>query len=249
MDSIKSVTSVSKWPKILPPITAEQKRISDDFMQCWLEILPKKFSTIEKFNHGFPVWSSGDFKTTLEIGAGLGEHLTYEKLTDEQKRNYYCNDIRQNMVDEIKKRYPEVNVAVGDCQKTLPFQDGFFDRVLAIHVLEHLPNLPAALKEVHRLISPEGHFIVVIPMEGSLAYSFARKISAERVYCKRYKHTEYPSYHWFYSREHINVPSEILDELKKYFVIDKSSYFPLKVPFEFCNLVMGLVLKPIPAAQ
>jgi len=76
----------SSWPKVVPPLTEEQRRISDDFMKLWHEVLPKKFGIIEKFNHSFPVkYSRPDFKTTLEIGAGLGEHLHYEKLTPEQE--------------------------------------------------------------------------------------------------------------------------------------------------------------------
>ena len=33
--------AVSKWPKTFPPLTPEQKRISDDFMKYWHEVLPK----------------------------------------------------------------------------------------------------------------------------------------------------------------------------------------------------------------
>ena len=50
---------------------------------------------------------------------------------------------------------------VADCQQRLPFEDGSFDRALAIHVLEHLPNLPAAVAEIHRLLKPSGRFVVL----------------------------------------------------------------------------------------
>ena len=30
----------AKWPKVTPPLTPEQKAISDDFMKVWLELLP-----------------------------------------------------------------------------------------------------------------------------------------------------------------------------------------------------------------
>src|SRR5690349_20198224 len=43
-----------KWPKTFPPLTEEQKRISDDFMKAWHEVLPQKYGVIEKFNHGYP---------------------------------------------------------------------------------------------------------------------------------------------------------------------------------------------------
>jgi hypothetical protein len=47
----------AKWPKILPPLTAEQQRISDDFMKSWHEELAgrSRYGPIERFNHSFPV--------------------------------------------------------------------------------------------------------------------------------------------------------------------------------------------------
>jgi len=233
----------SKWPKILPPLTAEQRKLSDDFMKLWHEVLPQRFGIVEKFNHNFPVrHSHPDFRTTLEIGAGLGEHLHYEKLTPEQEQGYHCNEFRENMAAEIRRRFPRVKTVVGDCQQRLEFADGFFDRVIAVHVLEHLPNLPACLREAYRLLDKQrGQLLIVIPTEGSPAYSLARKISAERVYKKHIG----GDYSWFYKREHINLPHEILAELDPYFTIETRSFFPLPfLPMVFCNLCIGLSLRP-----
>src|SRR4051794_39473182 len=38
------------WPKTLPPLTEQQKAISDDWMRYWHSILPNKYGVIEKFN-------------------------------------------------------------------------------------------------------------------------------------------------------------------------------------------------------
>lgn len=232
----------TKWPKVLPPLTPEQERINHDFMKLWHEVLPKKFGVVERFNQQFPVsHSQKDFKTTLEIGAGLGEHLHYENLTPEQEQNYYALELREAMAQRIRESFPRINAITGDCQQQLGFEDGFFDRVLAIHVLEHLPNLPACIREMHRLCNKErGRFLVVIPCEGGLAYSLARKISAQRVFEKTYKQ----SYKWFYTREHINLPAEILEELAPYFTIEAKSFFPLVVPVVSWNLCIGLRLVP-----
>jgi hypothetical protein len=141
-NSCMSVTARSKWPKTFPALTPEQKRISDDFMRYWHEILPRRYGLVDAFNHKYVVrFAPKDFRRTLEIGAGLGGHLAYEKLTPDQIENYVALEIRQNMADEIKLRFPAINVYVGDCQARLDIQDGYFDRILAIHVLEHLPNL------------------------------------------------------------------------------------------------------------
>jgi ubiquinone/menaquinone biosynthesis C-methylase UbiE len=234
----------TKWPKTIPPLTPEQQIISDDFMHHWHQTLAsrKRYRSIEKFNHGYVAKNSpSDFLTTLEIGAGLGEHLLFEDLSAEQKQHYVALELRENMANSISIRFPEVQTLVADCQEHVPFPDGYFDRIIAIHILEHLPNLPAAVKELYRLCNKEkGKFSVVIPCEGGWAYSLARKISAQRIFERRYQQ----SYDWFIQREHLNVPHEILEELQKYFDISQQSFFPLRAAVVNFNLCIGLTLSP-----
>ncbi len=246
--SAGSARKVGKWPKILPPLSPDMQRISDAFVQQWhVELAAQsRYGLIERFNHQFPVkHSRPGFVTTLEIGAGLGGHLDYERLTPDQEASYYANEFRLNMVAELERRHPRIKVVPGDCQQTLPFTDGFFDRAIAVHVLEHLPNLPAAIREIYRLLHGErGQFLVVIPCEGSPAYLLARRLSAQRAFERTYK----MPYDLFIKREHINLPWEILAELDPYFVVQRKRLFPLPfLPFVLPNLVMGLALMPRPA--
>jgi hypothetical protein len=83
----------------------------------------------------------------------------------------------------------------------------------------------------------------VIPCEGSPAYGFCRRISAQRIFEKRYKQ----SYRWFIEREHINLPWEIMQEIEPYFAIEDRAYFPIPIPFVFCNLCIAMNLRPRPA--
>lgn len=239
----------NKWPKVLSPLPPEQQKISDDFMKYWHEVLVSKtrYNHIEKFNHGYVVkHSPTDFLTTLEIGAGLGEHLKYEKLNDAQQENYVSLELREQMAAQIALKFPKVKTLVADCQQPLPFADNHFDRILAIHVLEHLPNLPATIREMYRLCHKQkGIFSVVIPCEGSLAYRIARKISAQRLFERMYKQP----YQWLIEREHINRPYEILEELAPYFTIEHTSFFPIPLPFIFCNLCIGMTLRPRPMSE
>lgn len=234
----------AKWPKTFPPLTPEQEFISNDFMKYWHEILADhaQYSLLNQFNHCYPVKHvTNKFLNTLEIGAGIGGHLPYEKLSAEQKKNYVALELRQNMADQLKVSHPDITVFVGDCQQSLPFANNHFDRILAIHVLEHLPNLPDAIKEMYRLCEKkQGIISIVIPCEGGKLYSLARKISAKRLFEKRYKQP----YKWFIEREHINVPQEILAELHPYFKIIHRSYFPFMLPFIDWNLCIGVTLRP-----
>lgn len=234
----------NKWPKVFPPLTPQQQTISDDFMKYWHEILATRssYSLIEKFNHGYVVkHAPKQFLHTLEIGAGLGEHIAYEKLDAYQQQHYVALEMRQNMAEKIKTRYPLIKTFVGDCQQELPYADNHFDRILAVHVLEHLPNLPATIKEMHRLCNKQhGYFSVVIPCEGSLAYTLARRISAQRLFERMYKQP----YKWLIEREHINKPHEIFAELEPYFHIIHQSFFPFFLPIINFNLCIGITLKP-----
>lgn len=233
---------MSKWPKKLPALTEEQVRIKDDWMKHWLEILPNKYGIIERFNHGYPARSCRPGGRVLEIGAGLGEHLAYEDLTGTE---YHALELRPEIANEIRRRHPQISVVTGDCQQSVPFGDRYFDRVIAIHVLEHLPDLPAALREIHRTLKPGGEFCAVIPCEGGLAYGLARFISSKRIFEKRYN----MSYDFCIRSEHVNRPHEIMEELARLFRSKRSAYFPLGIPSVQVNLVIGLVLSRLELAQ
>ena len=72
---------MNKWPKYIPPLTREQEEISNDFVLHWLQTLSKNYSFVDKFNHSYVAINRPlNFLRTLEIGAGTGEHLNYEKL-------------------------------------------------------------------------------------------------------------------------------------------------------------------------
>jgi SAM-dependent methyltransferase len=238
---------MSEWPKTLEPLSSEQQAVYDDFMKRWHEILPQRYGAIERFNHSFAVdCSRAGFTRTIEVGAGLGEHMRYERLSPEQERNYCVVELRENMAERIRARYPRIEVITGDCQERLPFPDGRFDRYLAIHVLEHLPNLPACVREAWRLLDKRhGQLLVVIPCEGGLAYSCARRVSAQRIFERTY-HMPYAP---FIAREHLNRPRAILAELDPYFVLERRCFFPLPfLPATFANLCIGLSLRPRGAA-
>jgi SAM-dependent methyltransferase len=230
-----------KWPKVFPPLSAEQEAIRDDFMRHWHEVLPRRFGALERWNHGFVVRTApAGFERTLELGAGLGEHLAHERLTPAQRGAYVALELRENMAAELARRFPDVRTVVGDCQRRLDFPDGSFDRVVAVHVLEHLADLPAAVREVRRLCAPGGVFQAVIPCEGGLAYALARRVSAQRIFERRYRQP----YRWFIEREHVNRPDEILEELAPHFAVERRGFFPVPLPITTVNLCVGLVLRP-----
>jgi len=227
------------WPKELPTLSQKQKDAQEKWMRYWHEVLPKKYGIIEKFNHGFPAKFSKNITkqtNTLEIGAGLGEHIKWENITNQ---NYHLLEYRKEWCEILKRKFPLNHVEHTDIQEKTSFKEKTFDRVIAIHVLEHLPNLPKALKEIKRILKPGGYFDVVIPCEGGLAYEIARKISSERLFEKKFKMKYKP----IIKSEHVNTCYEIINELRsEEFIVEEKSYFPLVIPISWMNLVIGLRL-------
>jgi SAM-dependent methyltransferase len=225
------------WPKARAPLTDEQQHIAEDWYQYWLELMPGRYSAMERFNHSFPASQRPAGRTrTLEIGAGRGEHLHHEDLAEQE---YHCIELRAPLAAEIHRQFPGVTVHVGDCQQSLPYDECHFDRVLAIHVFEHLPDLPAAAGEIHRVLRDDGRLVAVVPCDPGALYRAARFVSAERLFRKRY----HQSYEWLIRSEHINSPAEILSVFRRNFVVEARRFFPLGVPSVHANICIGLVLR------
>jgi SAM-dependent methyltransferase len=173
---------------------------------------------------------------TLDIGAGMGEHLDFEDVKDQR---YVALELRPEMAQVIEERYPYVSTVIGDAEDRLPFEDASFDRVIAIHVLEHLRNLPAALEEIRRVLRPGGAFAIVIPCEGGFAYGIGRRFTSQRIFEKRYD----TDYDWYIRTQHFNVPAEIIEELDSRFEREHRSFFPFKVPTVDLNVCVGLTYR------
>jgi SAM-dependent methyltransferase len=226
------------WPRQPPVLTAEQERAREAFVAAWHQQLPTRYRGIERFNHGWvsrlPVKSGS---TTLEIGAGMGAHSKFEDLTRQQ---YYLLEYRRTFCDELLKLFPADRVRHGDIEQRQPWPDGFFDRIVAIHVLEHLRNLPLAVAEIRRLLKPDGCFDAVLPCEGGLAYAVARKVSAGRLFRKRFGADYTP----IIRNEHVSTLDEIVEELGRVFDVGGRCFFPLRLPISALNLCVAFRLVP-----
>jgi SAM-dependent methyltransferase len=222
----------TRWPKRVPELTEEQRRIQDDWMRYYHERLSDDHTRIVRFNHQYAARSTGPGRT-LDIGAGLGEHLDYEDLSSQE---YHAVELREDMARSIRRDHPSVVTVVADCQRRLPYDDATFDRAVAIHVLEHLPDLPAALSELRRLLKPSGVLSVVIPCEGGFGYNLGRSLTTKREFERRYK----TSYKWHIESDHVNTAREVIEELHRQFDVTDATYFPTRVPLVDLNVLVGL---------
>jgi SAM-dependent methyltransferase len=238
--SLHSRVVSTKWPKVRPNLSDEQIAVMEDWYGQFLgETLPSKYGWIFRFNHRYAARSAAPGARTLEVGAGNGDHLAFEDWTDQGE--YVGIELRQNLTRELDRtHFPNARVIVGNCQEGIQFPDDSFDRVLAIHVLEHLDNLPAALSEVRRVLKPSGVFSVVIPCEGGWLYQLGRRFTVKRRFERQYQ----MPYDWMISYDHLNTASEVMAELGALFEIEHASWFPAMVPSVHVNVVVGLTARP-----
>jgi SAM-dependent methyltransferase len=226
------------WPKVPPALSPEQEAAREDFMLAWHNLLPAKYGIVERFNHGAlsKLPPGKNHWRTLEIGAGIGGHLPFEDLTHQE---YHCLELRDEFCQELKKRPNVAGIHAADIQTRTDFETASFDRVVAIHVLEHLRNLPPAVAEISRILADDGIFDVVLPCEGGLAYYIARHISAKPFFERRFK----MSYDPIIANEHVNTLDEVLETLAPHFVATSTSRFPLGVPINGINLAIALRMR------
>jgi SAM-dependent methyltransferase len=100
---------------------------------------------------------SAEGRRILDVGCGTGTMLSY--LADYGKAQGV--DIDEEAIGYCRER-GLTDVRLGSAE-TLPFEDGSFDLVTALDVVEHLDDDLAALREFRRVLRPGGTLLVTVP--------------------------------------------------------------------------------------
>jgi SAM-dependent methyltransferase len=101
----------------------------------------------------------------LEIGGKKILHFSPEK----QLFRWLAVNARVWTVDVEPGFYRRIDRAVRYADATmLPFDTGSFDLVIANHILEHIPDDAAAMKEMLRVLAPGGAAVLQVPFSLTL---------------------------------------------------------------------------------
>jgi 2-polyprenyl-3-methyl-5-hydroxy-6-metoxy-1,4-benzoquinol methylase len=90
----------------------------------------------------------------LDIGAGTGDFLAVAKINGWQTIGVEPSD---------KARAIALKKEVSFVEDTAELESQSFDAISMWHVLEHVPNLDNQIKELKRLLKPNGSLIVAVP--------------------------------------------------------------------------------------
>ena len=159
------------------------------------------------------------------------------RLINDHKINLGCGTDKKEgyiNVDSNPEVYPDM---LADLMKPLPFEDNSVDEVLAWNVMEHLPGLHPMylLREVYRILKPEGVFKFRVPMANTITahiaidhissftprsfeckpwhkYNFKRKI---RLTLPLFHKIKFPEWCWYFNYIYSNLFTGIEGELIK----------------------------------
>lgn len=96
----------------------------------------------------------------IEIGGGIGK--LSNTLRGAGYNNIICTDISSVSIEYGRARYPDLDLRLMDACN-LTFDSESFDRCLSFDLLEHLPDVDAHLREVHRVLKPGGIYLFQTP--------------------------------------------------------------------------------------
>ena len=97
----------------------------------------------------------------VACGTGYGSAM----LADAGAASVVGVDLSDEAVAQSRRDYvrPNLSFQQGDAQKLSQFPDASFDAVISFETIEHVPDDAAYLSAVHRVLRPEGLYIVSTP--------------------------------------------------------------------------------------
>jgi ubiquinone/menaquinone biosynthesis C-methylase UbiE len=151
------------------------------------------------------------FGRVLEVGAGTGVHLRYVSHTFDE---YVMTDLNAPFLDSAALKVGSNRKVVTQAEDAtkLSFSDESFDRVIAAHVLEHLPNPHQVIREWVRVLKPGGVLSLVLPCDPGVAWRLGRALGARGKFVRAGIEYDY----WM-AREHINAINNLVAFVQYYF--------------------------------
>lgn len=99
----------------------------------------------------------------LDVGCGRGQHLQVLGRQVPESTRLVGIDSSEDAIEaarEATKGDPRYSFLVHDLVEGIPFEDGAFDRILCVNVIEAIRDKDALLSEVRRVLSPTGRIVV-----------------------------------------------------------------------------------------
>ena len=134
----------------------------------WNYKFPIKYVQLYRFKKIVQLLGNNMHHSLLEVGTGSGIFLP--ELSKHCEHLYAC-DIHYDFenITKLCEKYliKDFNLSTQSIEKT-SFSNESFDVVVAVSVLEFVPDIQKSVSEIKRILKKDGIFITICPMESSL---------------------------------------------------------------------------------
>ncbi|MDE3241328.1 MAG: methyltransferase domain-containing protein [Nitrospirota bacterium] len=144
------------------------KRLASHYEDRYRDAFSQVFQ--QEWNRALLAINRRPVDRVLELGCGSGILLKELKA---RSRFVVGFDVSPDM---MRRARPLGAPLVTGNGSVLPFRDASFDLVSCRGVLHHLPDVPAALREIHRVLRPGGELILSEPSNDWWLVRFAREL-------------------------------------------------------------------------
>lgn len=172
------------------------------------------------------------FSKVVEVGAGTGGHLPFIR---HRFNEYVLTDVDPKTLDVAKRKFAagydnrvKFETQTGD---HLAYADSTVDRLIAVHVLEHIHQPHLALKEWFRVLRHGGVLSILIPTDPGLAWRLGRCLGPRKNAIK-----QGIAYDYVMAREHVNSCNNLIAILRHYFQKAEEAWWPTRIPSIDINL-------------
>lgn len=157
------------------------KRTGDVDYFDWNYKFPIKYVQKYRFKKIVKLLGSKKYSSLLEAGMGSGIFLP--ELSRHCENLFAC-DIHDNLknIDTLCEKYniKNCNLSTQSIDNT-NFPKNSFDVIVAVSVLEFVPDIQKALTEIKRILREDGVFITICPMESKLLDIILNSYTRKRV--------------------------------------------------------------------
>ena len=135
-------------------------------------------------NWYFTIFKIENGMRILELGCGTGSMWMEHKDVIEKCEKAVFSDLSEGMLAEAKRNIGEsanTEYKVIDIQE-IPFEDEYFDVVIANYMLYHVPDIDKAVSEVSRVLKKGGHFYAGTTGENGIMETISEMLGLGVVY-------------------------------------------------------------------